>query len=74
MGTELPGQQVALERLQGTRELHFKMLMVIYLIKFLPDTSFVHLEQWCSTKSELRLCAGSNPARGVSEIRDGEDL
>ena len=27
-----------------------------------------------STKSELRLCAGSNPARGVLEIRDGEDL
>ena len=27
-----------------------------------------------STKSELRFCAGSNPARGVSEIRDGEDL
>ena len=26
------------------------------------------------TKPELRLCAGSNPARGVSEIRDGEDL
>ena len=27
-----------------------------------------------SIKSELRFCAGSNPARGVSEIRDGEDL
>ena len=26
------------------------------------------------TKPELRFCAGSNPARGVSEIRDGEDL
>ena len=23
---------------------------------------------------ELRFCAGSNPARGVSEIRDGKDL
>ena len=42
--------------------------------------------QWCSgyhyitiaqlhlTKPESRFCAGSNPARGVSEIRDGEDL
>ena len=38
---------------------------------------------WCSgytnaqlnsLKSELRFCAGSNPARGLSEIRDGEDL
>ena len=27
-----------------------------------------------STKPELRFCAGSNPARGVSEICDGEDL
>ena len=27
-----------------------------------------------STKPEVRFCAGSNPARGVSEIRDGEDL
>ena len=27
-----------------------------------------------STKPELRFCAGSNPARGVSDIRDGEDL
>ena len=27
-----------------------------------------------STKPELRFCAGSNPARGVSEIYDGEDL
>ena len=27
-----------------------------------------------SIMSELRLCAGSNPARGVSEIRDDEDL
>ena len=27
-----------------------------------------------STKPELRFCAGSNPACGVSEIRDGEGL
>ena len=27
-----------------------------------------------STKPELKFCAGSNSARGVSEIRDGEDL
>ena len=27
-----------------------------------------------STKPGLRFCAGSNPARGVSEIRDDEDL
>ena len=27
-----------------------------------------------STKPELRFCAGSNPARDMSEICDGEDL
>ena len=27
-----------------------------------------------SAKPELRLCAGSNPVRGVSDIRAGEDL
>ena len=27
-----------------------------------------------STKPGLRFCTGSNPARGVSEIRDGENL
>ena len=27
-----------------------------------------------STKPEIRFCAGSNPARGMSEIRDGENL
>ena len=32
-------------------------------------TSHLH-----STKPELRLCAGSDPARGVLEIHDGEDL
>ena len=42
--------------------------------------------QWCrgvvlittaqlhSTERELRFCAGSKPALGVSEIHDGEDL
>ena len=27
-----------------------------------------------STKPQLRFCTGSNPADGLSEIRDGEDL
>ena len=34
----------------------------------------INTAQLHSTKPELRFCAGSNPARGVSEIRDGEDL
>ena len=31
-------------------------------------------EELYSTKLELRFWAGSNPARGVSEIRNGKDL
>ena len=27
-----------------------------------------------STKSELKFCADSNPAHGMSEIHNGEDL
>ena len=34
----------------------------------------INTAQLHSTKPELRLCTGSNPARGVSEIHDGEDL
>ena len=30
--------------------------------------------QFHLTNSELKPCAGSNPARGVSELRNGEDL
>ena len=30
--------------------------------------------QFHSTKTELRFCAGSNPACSVSEIGDGDDL
>ena len=52
-----------------------------------PKKEMVTLNgQWCcgvvvittvqlhSTKPELRFCAGSNPAHGVSKIHDGEDL
>ena len=34
----------------------------------------IRTAQFCSTKPELRFCAGSNPARGGLEICDGEDL
>ena len=34
----------------------------------------MNIAQLPSTKSELRFCAGSNPACDVSEIHDGEDL
>ena len=34
----------------------------------------ITIAQLHSTKPELRFCAGSNPAHGMSEIGDGEDL
>ena len=34
----------------------------------------INTAQFHSTKPELRLCAGSKPARGVSDISDSEDL
>ena len=34
----------------------------------------INTAQLHSTKPELRFCAGSNPARGVSEICNSEDL
>ena len=35
---------------------------------------FITTAQNHSSKPELRFCVGSNPACGVSEICDGEDL
>ena len=34
----------------------------------------ITIAQLHSTKPGLRICPGSNPARRISEIRDGEDL
>ena len=65
-------------------------LNILYVWDFHRSNKLVHtnwfiqtIGSWCSgnhtaqldsTKSELRFCAGSNPAHAVSEIRDGEDL
>ena len=38
------------------------------------DAVVIITAQLPSTTSELRLCIGSNPARGMSKIRNGEDL
>ena len=35
---------------------------------------FLLLHNFHQRKAELRFCEGSNPARGLSEIRDGENL
>ena len=43
-------------------------------LKWRRDVVAITPAQLHSSKPELRSCAGSNPACGVSEIRDGEDL
>ena len=47
---------------------------LITCIFWRPGVVVITTTQLHSTKPELRFCAGSKPARGVSEIRDGEDL
>ena len=50
-------------------------LFVVTLLKmWRRGVVVITTAQLHSTKPKLRFCAGSNPARGVSEIRDGEDL
>ena len=44
------------------------------IFMWLRGVEVITTAQLHSTKPELRFCVGSNPARGVSEIRDGEDL
>ena len=43
-------------------------------LKWYRGVVIIITAQLHSTKPELRFCTDSNPARGVSEIRDGEDL
>ena len=47
--------------------------LYIYVI-YMYGVVVITTVQLHSTKPELRFCTSSNPARGVSEIRDGEDL
>ena len=49
-------------------------LMKDYFLVWRRGVVVITVAQLHSTKPELRFCAGSNTARGVSEIRDGEDL
>ena len=41
---------------------------------FMQNFNKFTIAQLHSTRPELRFCAGSNPAHGMLEIRDGEDL
>ena len=63
-----------------------KVLLIKKACKRFVNFFFDCLSQWChgvvvittaqlhSTKLEFRFCAGSNSARDLLEIRDGEDL
>ena len=44
------------------------------VLKWRHGVVVITTAQLYSTEPELRFCAGSNPARGMSEIRDSEDL
>ena len=55
-------------------ELAISLLLPKFTCDKLTCVVVITTVQLHSTKPELRFCAGSNPARGVSEIRDGEDI
>ena len=50
------------------------MIYMSSLLQGLLCVVVITTAQLHSTKPELKFCAGSNPARGASEIRDDEDL
>ena len=58
----------------GTCNMNSPIKFKTTILKWRRGVVVITTAQLHSTKSELRFCAGSNPARGVSEIRDGEDL
>ena len=47
---------------------------IITTANIIATVNIITTAQFHSSKPELRFCTGSNPARGMSEIRDGEDL
>ena len=57
-----------------TLNLVFRNAFALNLQTYRRGAVVITTAQLHSTKPELRFCAGSNPACGVSEIRDGEDL
>ena len=48
--------------------------IIVELLLWRHGVVVITAAQLHSIKAELRLCAGSNPARGVSEIRHDENL
>ena len=56
------------------KENPLKQLSIIKGVLFAHHIVVITTAQLHSSKPELRFCAGPNPACGVSEIRDGENL
>ena len=50
------------------------MIINVKTLQWRRGAVVITTAQLHSTKSELRFCTGSNTARGMSNIRDGEDL
>ena len=57
-----------------TRKFMIKFAAVKFTDKIPRGVAVITTGQLHSPNYELRFCAGSNPARGVSEIHDGENL
>ena len=53
--------------------MYIYVYIYIYIYIYSGGVVVITTAQRHSTKPQLRLCAGSNHARGVLEIRDGED-
>ena len=51
--------------------IYFSYFATTFIIR--PRVVIITTAQLHSSKPEFRLCAGSNPNRGVLDIRDGED-
>ena len=72
------GIRTALSNIPLTGAIFLLIIFELFNLKWMKSwrrgvvvTATVQLH---SSKSELRFCASSNPACGVSEIHDGEDL
>ena len=61
--------------IMATKTKHRKSCIPIsFRVLWRRDVVVITTAQLHLTKPELRLCADINPACGVPEIRDGEDL
>ena len=53
---------------------HFFIALEVFYTMGCHSVVVITTAQLPSSKPEFRFCAGSNPAHGVSEIHNGEDI